>query len=180
MNAAGSALDAVARELDIPDGVRRLDEFDQATEDPPLYLNGRSGLGSPWWQPVLASRWLGPGTPEARLLGVLESVVFALQTNIELITRHTGPARRIVLGGGLSRSQAFARRLADLSGLPVVRPAISEATGLGLAFLVSGATIPCGDGDSSEPVLGESSAALGQRYRRWRAEMARATGLDPV
>ena len=180
VNAAGSALDAVATELGIPDGVKRLDEFDQAIEDPPIYLNGRSGLGSPWWQPVLASGWLDPGTPEARLLGVLESVVFALQTNIELITRHTGGARRIVLSGGLSRSRAFARRLADLSGLPVVRPAVSEATGLGLAFLVSGGTIPCGEEDSSEPVLGEPCPALSERYRRWRAEMARATGLDPV
>ena len=180
VNAAGSALDAVAAELAVPQGVRRLDEIAAAHADPPIYLNGRSGLGSPWWQPVLASRWIGTGPPEARLLGVLDSVVFALQTNIELITRHTGPARRIVLGGGLSRSRTFAQRLADLSGLPIVRPVITEATGLGLAFLVSGGTIPCDRGETSEPVLPGPCPALSGRYRQWREEMARATGLDPV
>jgi glycerol kinase len=178
VNGAGSALDQVAAEsgiVDWPAAVARADG-----PAPPLYLNGHSGLGSPWWRPRFESRWIGDGTADTRLLAVLESVVFMLTTNIERLARHAAPQRRIILSGGLSRSAPFARRLASLTGLPVERAAVTEATGRGLAWLTAGGPKDWAPPASEPPVTPRPDPGLLERYRRWARAMAEATGLDPL
>jgi glycerol kinase len=64
--------------------------------------------------------------------------------------------------------------LADLSGLPVYRPAEHEATARGTAYLLAG--FP---GDWPEAKRGmwwkpKENPDLKRRYERWRAEMQRA------
>lgn len=179
VNGAGSALDEVAAALALADWPAVLDGAADGPE-PPLYLNGHSGLGSPWWRPRFESRWLGDGDPAARLLAVLESVVFMLVTNLRRLARHAAPQERIVLGGGLSRSAPFARRLASLSGLPVVRAETSEATSRGLAWLVADGPESWDTPAPAAPWLPAADAALAARYRRWSRAMAEATGLDPL
>jgi glycerol kinase len=178
VNGAGAALDAVARTLAVADWPAAIADL-PADAAAPVYLNGHSGLGSPWWVPRFASRWLDEGTAPERLLGVLESVVFLLATNVRRLAAHGAPQTGIVLGGGLSRAPAFARRLADLTGLPVHIAPAREATGLGLARLLAGRamTPPAPAHEVTEP---RPAAALAARYLRWLEAMTEATGCDPV
>jgi glycerol kinase len=178
VNGAGTALDAAAAELGLTDWPAVLDEL---PDDSPsiVYLNGHSGVGSPWWQPRLASRWLEDGPAPAKLLGVLESVVFLLVTNLRRLAARCDDQEGIRLGGGLSRSRLFVRRLADLSRLPVLRAPVTEATARGLAWLVAGDD-PAWPTPPDREVRPRPDPALDARYARWLGAMTEATGFDPV
>ena len=134
--------------------------------EPPLYLNGVGGLGSPWWKPDFESRFIGPGEPSQKVVAVVESIVFMLAVNIEMIG-----ADAVTVSGGLARLDGLCSRLADVTGLVVERPVVHEATARGLAWLVAGR--PAGWRDPGEPTLFEPTAnpALKSRFARWREAM---------
>jgi len=172
VNGAGSALEAFAavEGRALPELLDNL-ERRPVPPDPPLYLNGIGGLGSPWWQGDFRSRFIGEGNLESRLLAVIESIVFLVCVNLEELGPLGPPLERIVLSGGLSSSRLFAGRLANVAGLPVWRSAETEATARGLARLVAGsaANWPPGPGEVIYP---NEDRALCARFRRWRAAMA--------
>src|SRR5262249_24664604 len=79
VNGAGSALEQAARSLRLqPAAGAWLD----SRCEPPLFLNGVSGLASPWWVPNFASRFVGDGTPAERIVAVLESIAFLIAVNL--------------------------------------------------------------------------------------------------
>ena len=123
---------------------------------------------------------MGDGKPLMRLLAVLESVVFMISENLLRMQAELGPARGIRVTGGLARSDALCRRLASVNRTPVVRPAVGEATARGLAWLMSGAGEPWPDPGPGRVFEPETDERLGVRFRRWRALMAEATGVDAV
>jgi len=134
--------------------------------EPPLYLNGVGGLGSPWWKPDFESRFIGDGEPWQKAVAVIESIVFMLAVNIEAIG-----ADSVTVSGGLSQLDGLCSRLADVTGLVVERPVVHEATARGLAWLVAGR--PAGWRDPAEPTLFEPTVnpALKSRFARWHEAM---------
>jgi glycerol kinase len=178
VNGAATALEAEAENLGVDDW-RSLLGAAAKSDQIPVFLNGYSGLGSPWWQESFPSGYEGPGSPAARLTAVMESIVFMLQVNLAAI-RHRVPSQTgIRLGGGLSRLDGLCQRLADLSRLPVERPAQTEATARGLAWLafrherdwsLPGARI-------FEP---RANTVLDGRFERWQLAMDRVLGRDNV
>jgi glycerol kinase len=172
VNGGGAALTQVARQEGIAerDMLDRLPEALDENREPPLFLNGVGGLGSPFWRPRFGTRFVGRGDPGTRLAAVVESIAFLVRINLEAMNAVGAPVRRIVLTGGLARLDGFARRLAILGGVPVERPVTTEATARGLAWLVAGrpSAWRVATGQRDEP--GED-AALERRYRRWRRAM---------
>ncbi len=134
--------------------------------EPPLYLNGVGGLGSPWWMPHFESRYIGDGEPWQKAVAVVESIVFMLAVNIEAMG-----AEVVTVSGGLSQLDGLCARLADVTGLVVERPVVHEATARGLAWLVAGR--PAGWHDVGDPTLFQPRAnpALKSRFARWREAM---------
>ena len=176
VNGAGSALDWLAERESVPlDELLSLADTALATnETPPLFINGVSGLGAPFWVSTLESRFIGAGSPGARVLGVLESIAFLLQTNLEEMQPHGPALTGLLVTGGLSANDYLCRCLGSLSGLPVRRTEDPEATARGLARLVAGdaaAAWAVAPGTSQPPVLNKE---LEQRYRQWRRELERA------
>lgn len=173
VNGAGSALDWFAEREGV-DATRMLDVLQQptaATLNPPLFINGISGLGAPFWVSGLESRFIGTGTVEERLLAVLESIVFLIDNNLNELRPHGPELRRILLTGGLSANDRFCRCLANLAGLPVFRSREREATAKGLAYLVAGqpADWPTkAEGDTFEPQADDRLAA---RFSAWLAAL---------
>ena len=172
VNGAGAALALAERELGVDSS--RLDEWLEPSDEPPLFLNGVGGLGSPFWVADFPSRFVGEGAPSQKLVAVVESVVFLLQANLDEMAKHVRAPDRLVVSGGWAALDGFCRRLADLSRIPVTRPQVQEATARGLAFLVAGRPdgwAPAGPAARFEP---QKNAALDDRYRRWHVEMEAA------
>jgi glycerol kinase len=180
VNGAGSALDWLAdREgAPLPLLLAEAEAALAAGETPPLFINGISGLGAPFWVSNVHSRFIGTGSRGARVLAVLESIAFLLQVNLDELGPHGPPLAKLLVTGGLSANEHLCASLASLAGLPVVRTEDPEATATGLARLVAGdasAAWPVPRGVLQRPV---ANPALHARYARWRAALEAAIS-DP-
>jgi glycerol kinase len=168
VNGAGAALQWLARRRGVP-----LDELlagaprwlDESCK-PPLFINGVGGLAAPFWRPDCPVQFTAETGIEQEAVAVIESIVFLLQANIEAMLGGAAEApRRILATGGLARLDGLCRRLASLSGLPVVRPGECEATAMGLARLLGAPALPMSRPDRFQP---GSMPELSARYRAWR------------
>jgi len=174
VNGAGSAIEWLRSRvgLDVDRALAAPSPAQSSPHDPPLFMNGVGGLGSPFWQPGFPIEFVGDGDDAARLAAVLESVAFLLCVNLESL-RRSAPLQRIRVSGGLSRSDVLCRNLADLSGLPVERYAVAEATARGVAFLAAGRPASWRSLSIERVFTPTGDAALVARFSRWRGEMAR-------
>jgi glycerol kinase len=174
VNGAGSALALVSGDLGISDVDENLSGWLDRADDPPLFVNGVSGLGSPWWVPDLESRFVGDGEPWEKMAAVAESIVFQLCVNLEHLQRDTSPIDRIRATGGLAWNDALCRRLADLTALPVDRPTEHEATARGTAFLVAGRPEGWPEPAAGQRFEPREAPGLVARFDRWREVLADA------
>lgn len=98
-----------------------------------------TGLGSPHWDPYARGTIVGlsRGTTRAHLArAALESIAFQ---SAELLSAMQDDARQplveLRVDGGATANDLLMQFQADLLGVPVVRPVISETTALGAAYL---------------------------------------------
>ena len=181
VNGAGSALQEMAEAAgrNINEVFVHLEEWLASRLEgsaPLLFLNGVSGLGSPWWVADFSSRFVGTGGFQDRMVAVVESVCFLVQRNLDEWGGAGSAPGTLTLTGGLSRLDGLCRRIADLSGCAVSRPAVEEATARGLAFLLAGCPASWA---SSEVRRFEArpNPALRARYERWRELMETGVAL---
>ncbi len=148
--------------------------------DPPIFLNGVHGLGTPFSGAKLRSRFiatLGNQHPDLgdRAVAVIESIVFLLEENRRTMLASGTMARQIVIGGGLSRLDGLCQRLADLTGLPIRRCSEPETTGHGLAFLLirqlTGYAVFNLEGGLVDDFAPRPNTALAARFTNWQAAM---------
>jgi glycerol kinase len=174
VNGAGSALAWAAEQLGLEPGAvpGRIDEWSGADPSPPLFLNGVSGLAAPYWVSDFPSAFVGGGTPEAKIVAVLESIAFLLRRNLDVMRECGLAPTTLRLTGGLAASEHFSRTLADLCALPVERPHAAEATARGLAFLVAGEperwSVAAPPSSRGRP---RDDPAIRERYARWLEAM---------
>jgi len=145
VNGAGAAISRFVAEAGVPEALlwRQLETLVPALVLP-LYINGIGGLGSPYWRSQQASYFVDDGEGEGdrdgenlrRFAAVLESIVFLIAINFDLMRARGGALTRVIVSGGLSRSDWLCRRLAAVLGVPVLRGA-QEATVLGVAALAA-------------------------------------------
>lgn len=176
VNGAGSALEWTEQKLGVKDVVNQLPGWWKTETTPPLFLNGVSGLGSPFWVPDFESRWIGSGTPAAKVVAVAESILFLLQCNLEEMKKSFSQFEQIFVSGRLSMNDVLCEKLANLSGLPVYRPVEHEATARGLAWLVAGCPPDWPETDFGRWFRPKDDRPLVERYQRWKKEMGMALG----
>jgi glycerol kinase len=135
VNGAGSAIAQFVADCGTPEPLlwQQLDKlpFDAPL---PIYINGIGGLGSPYWRPQQQSWFIGDGSLLERFAAVVESIAFMIAINFDLMRTRDAAPTRVIVSGGLSRSDWLCRRLAALLSVPVLRGA-QEATVLGVAAL---------------------------------------------
>ncbi len=172
-NGAGSALTWLHERLGIPEKkmLAAMPDALASKSNVPLFLNGISGLGSPYWISSFRSRFVGHGNPMQKMRAVVESVVFLLCVNLEQMQEYGARPRRIVASGGLAKWDGLCQRLADLSALPVQRPALQEATASGLAWLLGTRRRAEIQTDVFKPAM---NILLQNRYHKWRAALEAA------
>src|SRR3989344_2389854 len=144
--------------------------------DIPLFLNGVAGLGAPFWVADFPSRLVGDGEPWQKAVAVAESIVFLLQVNLEAMQKMAPAPKRMLVTGGLARLEGLCQRLADLSGLPVYRPAEHEATARGTAYLLAGFPENWPEEKPGDQFTPKPNLSLALRYKDWREEMNHVLG----
>jgi len=176
VNGAGSAITWLASQLnrDEAEIIRHLPEWLKEHSQPPLFLNGIAGLGTPYLRPLFVSRFSGEATAAEKSVAVCESIVFLLQINLEEMARSIGPARNIIISGGLSKLDGICQRLANLSGLPLHRPQDHEATVQGLLVLLNGACGAASQQHLETTFLPQTDPILEGRYQAWREALEAA------
>jgi glycerol kinase len=134
------------------------------------------GLGAPWWDASARGAILGltRGSGRAELCrAALESVAFQTCDLLDAIRADGVALEAAVLrvDGGLAASDWTMQALADLSGLPVDRPAVAETTALGAAYLAA-------VGAGLLPAPGEGAASHWRLERRFTPRMAAAEAAE--
>jgi glycerol kinase len=172
VNGAGAALQWIEDDLGLEELEQQLPAWLARKEvEPPLFLNGISGLGAPYWVADFESRFSAEAEPWQMAVAVAESIVFLIQANLDLFQQLASPLEQIIASGGLTWYGGLCQRISDLSGLPLYRPAEYEATARGTAWLLAGKPR-----DWPEPEFGQwfkphANPALRARYERWRSAM---------
>ena len=144
------------------------------------------GLGAPYWDPEARGILTGitRGTGRAHLArAVLEAACYQTRDVVLAMQADAGtPISELRVDGGMTRNDFFLQLQADLLGIPVVRPTLTETTALGAAYL-AGLTVgvfESGEGIAArrrsgqrfEPAL--PSEQRDARYAGWRCAVAQA------
>jgi glycerol kinase len=102
-----------------------------------------TGLGAPYWDPNARGAIMGltrdMGAAEIAR-AALDAVCFQTRDLLDAMARDMadaklGAPRALKVDGGMVANDWFCQRLADLTGLPVERPKVTETTALGAAYL---------------------------------------------
>jgi glycerol kinase len=139
------------------------------------FLNAVGGLSAPWWRTGLQSRFSENLSPDEKILAWLESVIFQIAVNVQLMNQ-LEPTRKIYISGGLSNAEAVCQKIADLTQIPVIRSDNADATLQGIANMAGGlkaSWAPINKDDIFHP---QKNALLLHRYKSW--QIATASWLD--
>ncbi|HAJ91328.1 MAG TPA: hypothetical protein DCO71_01685 [Gammaproteobacteria bacterium] len=168
VNGAGAALEWAAGKFNVNDLESRLPGWLEEIQAPTLFMNTVGGLGSPWWQAGPEAHFLDTEvTTAAAMVAVIESILFLVQANIELMTTLNPAIDRIRISGGLSNLDGLCQRLANLSGLEVERPVQVEATARGIAWQAAGCPEGWENMDNGNLFNPERDAPLAGRYTQF-------------
>ncbi|MCU1382398.1 MAG: glpK [Acidobacteria bacterium] len=147
-----------------------------------------AGLGAPHWDPYARGTIVGVtrGTTSGHIArAALESIAYQVADLLDAMGADAGiPLKELRVDGGAATNNMLMQFQADLLGVPVVRPAITETTALGAAYL---AGIAVGFWTSADDVSGQwkvdrrfepampgaESAAL---RGRWTEALSRSKG----
>ncbi|MCA3221559.1 MAG: glycerol kinase GlpK [Burkholderiales bacterium] len=145
-----------------------------------------TGLGAPYWDAQARGLMIGMtrGTTKAHVArAALESI--ALQSADVLAAMQKDaqqPITQLRADGGAARNDLLMQMQADLSGVPVVRPRVTETTALGAAYLAGLATGVWASQEEIaalwqvdrrfEPAIDEDARA--ERLTRWQRAVQRA------
>ena len=102
-----------------------------------------TGLGAPYWNPQARGAILGltRDTGKAEIArAALDAVCYQTRDLLEAMAQDMSRAglkrlTRLKVDGGMVANDWFCQRLADLTGLAVERPKVTETTALGAAYL---------------------------------------------
>ena len=98
-----------------------------------------TGLGAPWWDAYARGAVLGltRGSGKAQLVrATLESIAYQTRDVVEAMRADSGLALETLrVDGGAAANDFLLQFQADMLGVPVQRPVITETTALGVAYL---------------------------------------------
>jgi glycerol kinase len=97
-----------------------------------------TGLGAPYWDPDARGAIVGLSRASSRAeiaRAGLDSVVYQTRDLVDAMAADgLGPAQ-LKVDGGMAQNAFFLQRLADIVGVPILRPKMAESTAFGAACL---------------------------------------------
>lgn len=128
-----------------------------------------TGLGAPYWDPQARGAIVGLSRASSRgeiARAGLDSVVYQTRDLLDAMAADgIGPAQ-LKVDGGMAQNGFFLQRLADVLGVPILRPRMAESTSFGAACL---AGLGCGIYKSLDQIAG-----------LWEADVRCEPKLDPA
>jgi glycerol kinase len=139
INGAGNALSWAEQQWQLDHVQQQLPGWLLEVEQPPVFINTIGGLGTPWMRGDIPPTFIAEGdyTDAEKAVAVIESIVFMIQLNLELMQVES-PLRGLRASGGLSQLDGLCQKLSNLSGLVLERSHVIEATARGAAWLAAG------------------------------------------
>lgn len=166
---AGAAIDWLRDGLQVINSASETAELAQSVEDTagvyvvPAFV----GLGAPYWDPYARGAILGltRGTTRAHVVrATLESIAYQTRDLLEAIQADAGVRlTELRVDGGVARNDFLLQFQADILGCALLRPAQTESTAMGAAYL---AGLSCGFWQGTEELqaLNEASSA---HFKPW-------------
>ncbi|MEW6227357.1 MAG: glycerol kinase GlpK [Bacillota bacterium] len=143
---AGAAIQWLRDELELIESAAQSEEHAARVPDSggvyvvPAFV----GLGAPYWDMYARGTIVGitRGTSRAHLIrAALESIAYQSRDVIEAMVKDSGISLAALrVDGGAARNNLLMQFQADILGVPVERPAVTETTALGAAYLAGLAT----------------------------------------
>jgi glycerol kinase len=142
---AGAVVQWLRDNLGVIDNSAHIEALVQRSNDADgvYFVPAFTGLGAPYWDPDARGAILGltRDTSVADIArAALDAVCFqtrdlmeAMKKDLEAVKMAAPKALKV--DGGMVRNDWFCQRLADLTGLPVDRPSVTETTAMGAAYL---------------------------------------------
>jgi len=138
---AGSAIDWLGRGLGIVRGPKETSQLAKSVDSNEgiYFVPAFVGLAAPYWDSYARGTIVGitDGTRRAHLVrATLESIAFQVNEVLRCMRADTGlNVRKLRVDGGPTANEFLMQFQADISGLPVEVPEVSEVTALGAAYL---------------------------------------------
>lgn len=185
---AGSSIQWLRDELKIIETARQADIDAEKVDDTggvyvvPAY----TGLGAPYWDPYARGIIIGitRGTRREHIIrATLESIAFQSRDVFEAMKADAGTEVKVLqVDGGVSVSPFCMQFQADILGIPVNRPAVTETTALGAAHLADLAVgiwkdkldirKEFAEGKTFMPAMDEKTRE--DKYARWKRAVERS------
>ena len=155
-----------------------------------LLVPAFAGLGAPHWDPFARGTIVGitRGTTAAHIArAALESIALQVADLVDAMSADSGLAlSELRVDGGAAANNMLMQLQADILGAPVVRPAVTETTALGAAYL---AGLAVGVWPSADALTGQwqmdrrfdptMDASQARHLReRWHKAVERAKGWE--
>jgi glycerol kinase len=151
-----------------------------------VFVPALTGLGAPEWDPTARGLIIGitRGTTRAHIArAALEAIAFQSAEVLMAMQRDAGqPLVELRVDGGATGNDLLMQFQADLLGVPVVRPQVTETTALGAAYLAGLSVGFWGSTDEVaanwrvdrrfEPAMPREAAAA--RLRQWERAVERS------
>ena len=127
------------------------------------------GLGAPYWDPYARGALVGltRGTGRAHLArAALEAIAYQSRDVLDAMGADAGaPVRALRVDGGAAANDFLCQFQADMLGVEVHRPAVTETTGLGAAYLAG---------------VGAGLWKPGELAARWRLDRRFTPSVSPA
>jgi glycerol kinase len=149
-----------------------------------------AGLGAPHWDPYARGTIVGitRGTTAGHIArAAVESIAYQVADLLDAMADDAGiPLAELRVDGGAATNNALMQFQADVLGVPVVRPAVTETTALGAAYLagLAAGVWPNGDAITGqwrmdrrfEPQMDRGAASA--LRDRWSRALMRSKGWE--
>ncbi len=136
---AGAAIQWLRDQLGLIDDARESETLAASVSSAGgVYLvPGFTGLGAPYWRADARASIVGlsRGTGRAEIVrAALEAVAYQTHDLIEALAADCVRLDQLRVDGGMSANKWMLQFLADTLNIPIVRPAVTETTALGVAY----------------------------------------------
>lgn len=138
---AGAVVQWLRDKLGIIEHARETESIMQSVEstNEVYFIPAFTGLGAPYWQPEARAAILGMTRDTGRaeiVRAAIEAICYQTRDLVEAMQNDGAPKPSMLkVDGGMANNNVFVQLLADMLGVAIERPVITETTALGAAYL---------------------------------------------